>query len=103
MSKIQFDKLPLRDQVVLAEKQMQEIRRLFGNYIVDNEIDPNVVAATLISLLATAIAGEVGHDEAKQDKIIEFVATGIRVSLAENNFREFDAGMADAIPPWEKN
>lgn len=93
----------IREQVAIAEKQMNAIHDHLRDFIQQNEIDPAVSMAAILSILAKSIAVEAGHDIAKQDACVAFMVKALYVSMAENGFRPMEDSMADAIPPWDKN
>lgn len=99
-----FRELDMREQVAIAEHQIDGLTKLMKAYVKVHDIDAAVTTAAIIAMLAQGIANQAGTDEAVQDQIISFMVKGLYVSLSENGYRDIDAELAsEAMPDWEKN
>src|SRR5258705_13250368 len=99
-----FRERDMREQVAIAEQQIDGMTKLMKAYVKEFDIDPAVTTAAIIAMLAQGIANQAGEDEAVQDQIISFIVKGLYVSLSENGYRNIDAELeAEAMGDWEKN
>src|SRR5258705_8453652 len=99
-----FRERDMREQVAIAEQQIDGMTKLMKAYVKEFDIDPAVTTAAIIAMLAQGIANQAGTDQAVQDQIIAFIVKGLYVSLSENGYRDIDAALESlSTPEWEKN
>ena len=99
-----FKDRDIKEQVAIAEQQIDGLTKLMKAYVKEYDIDPAVITAAIIAMLSQGIANQAGTDEATQDQIISFVVKGLYVSLSENGYRNIDAELESfSMPDWEKN
>src|SRR5258705_3683979 len=94
----------IKEQVAIAEQQIDGMTKLMKAYVKEFDIDPAVTTAAIIAMLAQGIANQAGKDGVVQDQIIAFIVKGLYVSLSENGYRDIDAELtSEAMGDWANN